>query len=63
MSKNDGVSKQGRKAVTGDAPIKPSEKGENTLTETELDRVSGGAGGTYSGPVRAGWDIASNKKI
>jgi hypothetical protein len=42
MSQNDDVSKQGRKAVTPDALIKPTEKGEVTLTEEELSRVSGG---------------------
>jgi len=66
MSQNDDVSKQGRKAVTADGLIKPSEKGEITLTETELGRVSGGVGGTYGGSgakPQMGWDIASNKKI
>jgi hypothetical protein len=64
MSQNDDASKQGRKAVAADALIKPSEKDEVTLTETELDRVSGGVGASYEGPApRTGWDIAANKKI
>jgi hypothetical protein len=43
MSQTGDVSKQDRKAVTPDALIKPTEKGEIMLTEEELSRVSGGA--------------------